>query len=205
MGLFRKKRPSEVPETPKVSWRMFPSAPPAIRAVGYRRLDPEKVRLSVGRHGVVSCTVEGDEKTYHGVFASRLFPVRYGSNFIVLFHTDRDDNAYRLKEIGVLEDLAPLRPEDLALVNQSLAKNYNEHIITRVYAVKEEYDFLFFDVETKRFGYRRFVMPWRIDRAIDYGESGKLLLDAYDNRYIIPDISALSTADRRAFTHYVYW
>ena len=203
MSLFGPKRRLAQPPTPaKVSWRMFPSAPPSIRAVGYRRLDPGGIRLSVGRHGVIFCTVEGDAETYRGVFASRLFPVRYASNFIALFHIDTDEKP---KEIGVVEDLALLRPGDRDHVNQSLAKNYNEQVIVRIYAVNECYDFLFFDVETARRGYLRFVLPWRHDRAEDYGENGKIILDAYDNRYIIPDVSELPQADRRAFTHYIYW
>ena len=48
-------------------------------------------------------------------------------------------------------------------------------------------------------------MPWRYDRAEDYGTNGKVLLDAYDNRYIIPDLAQLPPADRRAFTSFIYW
>ena len=73
-------------EEAKLSWRQFPPAPPSIRAVGYRRLDPKKTRLSVGALGALRCAVEGDPEVYHGVFAARLFPVRYSSAFIVLRH-----------------------------------------------------------------------------------------------------------------------
>ena len=199
---WNRPRTERSAEPPKLSWRKFPDAPPSIRAVGYRRLDPERTHLDVGRHGVVSCTVEGDPEPYRGVFASRLFPVRYEASFIVLFYTDRED---KLKEIGVVDDLSLLRAEDREIVLRSLMKSYNEHVILRIHSVAEHYDFLFFDVETRHYGRRRFVLPWRNDRAEDYGENGKIILDAYDNRYIIPDVAALPPADRRALTHYIYW
>jgi hypothetical protein len=32
-----------------------------------------------------------------------------------------------------------------------------------------------------------------------------VLLDVYDNRYVIPDVSKLDAAARRRLTKYVYW
>ena len=45
----------------------------------------------------------------------------------------------------------------------------------------------------------------RQDRAEDYGTNGKVLLDALGNRYLVPDVSALPSADNRLFTSYIYW
>jgi len=54
-------------------------------------------------------------------------------------------------------------------------------------------------------GRDQFIMPWRHDRAEDYSNTGKLLLDVFDNRYVIRDLSELPPADRRRLTSYVYW
>ncbi len=48
-------------------------------------------------------------------------------------------------------------------------------------------------------------MRWRYDRTQDFGESGKVLLDVYENRYIIPDVNSLPKADREALTRFIYW
>ena len=45
----------------------------------------------------------------------------------------------------------------------------------------------------------------RGDRAEEYGDKGKVLMDALDNRYIIPDVDELPAADRRRFTSFIYW
>ncbi len=41
--------------------------------------------------------------------------------------------------------------------------------------------------------------------AQDYGSHGKLLLDTDENRYPIPDVSALPDRDRRLFERFIYW
>ena len=42
-------------------------------------------------------------------------------------------------------------------------------------------------------------------KVTSVSEKGKVLLDASDNRFIIPDVQALPAADRRRFSSYVYW
>jgi hypothetical protein len=48
-------------------------------------------------------------------------------------------------------------------------------------------------------------MRWQTDRAQDYGEHGKVLIDAFENRYLIPNVSKLSKAEVNIFTRFVYW
>ena len=49
------------------------------------------------------------------------------------------------------------------------------------------------------------MMRWSYNSAEEFGEKGKVLIDAHENRYIIPDVSQLPAADRRVFTSYIYW
>jgi hypothetical protein len=44
-----------------------------------------------------------------------------------------------------------------------------------------------------------------VDRAQHYGENGMLLMDVFDNRYMIPDMDQLSRGDRKQLTRYIYW
>ena len=170
------------------------------KLVGVRWLTPETAEIFEGTYSLLNCSVQNDA-LYQGVFAVRMFPVSHSDGFISLRYTDKDE---RLSEIGVIENLQEFPPEQQALVRASLDKHYHELVIQRVYAVKLRYGQLFFDVETER-GRENVILPWRNDRAEDFGERGKLLLDVFDNRYVIPDVQQLAPADRSRFTKYIYW
>ena len=171
-----------------------------LHTTGVRRLTPATTTIFTGTFSLLHCAVKGDD-LYRGVFAVRMFPIRQPDRFISLRHTDTDEKE---QEIGIIETLGLFPADQQALVMESLAAHYHEQIIRRVFAVETELGLLFFDVETQH-GRRQFVMPWRGDRAEDYGEKGKVLLDANDNRFIIPDVEALPAADQRRFASYVYW
>jgi len=168
--------------------------------VGLRQLTPESTKIFSGTFSLIHCLVKGDG-LYRGVFAVMLFPISHPDRFISLCYHDFED---KIREIGVVVDLEEFPKEQQELVRASLAKHYYEKIITRVHSVRCEYGLLVLDVETKQ-GTEQFMVPWRHDRAEDFGASGKVLLDAHDNRYVIPDISSLPPADRRRFTNYIYW
>ena len=171
-----------------------------LALAGVRRLTPENSVIFQGKLSHIHCVVD-DKDLYTGIFAMRLFPIHYPQHFISLCHTDDDDKE---KEIGVIEDLAIFPEEAQALVNASLRDQYYEQIITRILNIECEHGLLFFDVETQR-GKESFIMPWRGDRAEDYGRKGKVLLDALDNRYVIPDVDGLPAKDLRKFLSYIYW
>jgi len=185
-------------DLPPPASRRTTTLPPSPTRV--RRLEPEDTSIFQGTFGLLHVSIKKDT-LYRGVFALRLFPIRYPERFISLNHTDEED---KVREIGVIRNLADFPESARLLVRQSLARQYHEQTIVRVYRVWDEFGMLFFDVETQR-GREIFAMPWRGDRAEDYGETGKVLLDALDNRYVIPDLQALPATERQALTRYVYW
>jgi len=165
-----------------------------------QRLDPAKTHLYRGHFGLLYCKIE-EEPVYHGIFAVRMFPVHHPNQYISLHHTNEKQKEVELGMIQNLEDF----PEDQQfLVRESLHYQYYEQEIQRIYEIQCEHGLLFFEVHTQR-GREKFVMPWRGDRAEDYGDGGKVLLDALDNRYVIPNVSALPLKDRRRFMGYIYW
>jgi hypothetical protein len=172
-----------------------------LSAMGVRLLTPENATIFEGSFSLLHCAVKGDT-LYRGVYAVLMFPIRYPDRFISLRYTDVTDKEI---EVGVIDDLSVFPEAVRRLVLDTLVKHYYEQTVTRIYQVENRYGLLFFDVETKQLGRLQFVMPWRGDRAEEYGPNGKALLDAFDNRYIIPDLAALPTADRNAFTSYIYW
>jgi ATP-binding cassette, subfamily B, bacterial len=168
--------------------------------VGVRLLTPDNTTIFEGTFSLMHCAVKEDT-LYRGVFAVMMFPITHPERYISLRYTDRKDKE---QEIGIITDLAGFPEPARLLVQANLIKHYYEQIITRVYDVKNKFGLLFFDVETQ-LGRKQFILPWRGDRAEDYGANGKVLLDAFDNRYLIPDLTKLPPADRNAFTSFIYW
>jgi len=171
-----------------------------LAAIGVRRLTPENTILFSGTFSILHCAVKGDD-VYRGVFAVRTFPIRQPDTFISLHYTNPGDKE---REIGIIMNLKDFPSDQQELVNISLRAHYCERIIRRIYRIRHEYGLLFFDVETDR-GKEQFIMPWRGDRAEDYGDEGKVLLDAVDNRYIIPRLLDLPSLDHRRLVSFVYW
>jgi len=168
--------------------------------IAVRQLSPETTQIFEGTFSLLHCSVKGDA-LYRGVHAVRLFPVRYPGRYIVLRHFDDEG---RDTEIGVIENLADFPEGQQKLIRANLTKYYHEQVITRIHHVECEYGLLFFDVETQR-GREQFVMPWRGENAEDYGANGKVLLESLGNRYIIPNVSELPSADYRRLKSYIYW
>jgi hypothetical protein len=169
-------------------------------ATGVRRLSPADTQIFEGTFSLLHCAVKGDT-LYRGVFAVLMFPITHPDRYVSLKYTDIKEKD---QEIGLIENLNDFPPAQQKLVKESLVKHYYEQIITRVDEIESQYGLLFWTVQTRR-GREEFTMPWRQDRAEDYGANGKVLLDALGNRYIVPNVSELPAADRRLFTSYIYW
>ncbi|HUW99646.1 MAG: DUF1854 domain-containing protein [Phycisphaerae bacterium] len=165
-----------------------------------RRLTPEMCQIHLGTHDALHVTVTG-ERIYGGVYAVYAFPVAHRDGYICLMHSvgEGDD-----LEIGIIRDLADFPPDQADLVRQALARRYFMHTITRINEVGWRYGLVSMDVETDK-GPARFMMRWSHDRAVDYGQRGKVLIDTSDNRYLIPDVDALPPRERTAFTRIIYW
>jgi len=107
-------------------------------------------------------------------------------------------------EIGIIRDLAEFPEPAVRLIREALARRYFVHAITRIRHIGWKYGFVSMDVETDK-GPTSFLMPWRHNRATDYGRHGKILIDVDNNRYLIPDLQKLSPRELREFQRYIYW
>ncbi len=168
---------------------------------GVRRLTQANTTLFEGSHGVLHCRVAGDPVLYRGVWAVLMFPITHPDSYISLRYTGADDKD---QEVGVVLDLESFPSEVRDLILRAVVKQYYQQVILRIFNIDCQYGVLFFDAETD-YGRSTFVVPWRHDRAEDFGVRGKVLLDSLDNRYVIPDVDALPVADRRIFLSYIYW
>jgi len=172
---------------------------PEVSPTQLRFLTPGMCRIHLGTHEALHVTVR-NERIYGGVYAAHAFPVAHPDEYISLLHTGADEEM----EIGIIRNLNEFPEDDAALVRQALARRYFVHVIILIRDVGWKYGFINMQVDTDK-GPIDFLMPWRHDRAFDYGRRGKVLIDVDENRYLIPDLDRLSLRELNAFQRYIYW
>ena len=171
-----------------------------LHEVGVRVLKPEDTNIFIGRLGSVHCVLD-NETAYANVFFLLTFPVHLPDKLISVCYTDNEGQD---EEIGIIEDLHIFSAETQKIIRDSLKRHYFQQTITRIYEVKLEYGLLFLKVETNK-GPEDVSMHWRRGKALEYGQNGKVLLDTFENRYIIPDLDELPPADHNRLRRYIYW
>ena len=172
----------------------------SLQKVGVRILTPENTNIFIGRLGAVHCVVD-NEQAYANIFFLLTFPVRLPDKLISMCATDEEG---RDEEIGIIEDIKIFPEETQKIITSSLKRHYFQQTITRVFDIKLEYGLLFMKVETTT-GRQDLSMHWRRDKALEYGQNGKVLLDTFENRYIIPNLHDLPTNDYNRLVRYIYW
>ena len=173
------------------------SAPPRTTI---RYLSPDMCTIHLGSYGALHVTVP-NEWVYGGVYAVYAFPVAHKDRYISLLHRVAGSEDV---EVGIIRDLHDFPPEQAALVQRALERRYFIHTITAIHEVAWKYGFVFLSVDTDK-GHVDFLMKWKLDRAIDYGDAGKVLIDLDENRYLIPDLRKLSPHEHSDFTRIIYW
>ena len=169
-----------------------------------RYLDPNQIEL-VKYDGSLRLIVAGQE-THDRVLAYACFPISNPRRFISL---RVGVTALEQREVGMIRDLGQLKPEHHKLLEEALAMRYFVHEITEIHRIREEFGYLYWEVETDK-GRREFpVHRWDQNRVREFtgpdGEVGWTIIDADKNRYEIPDISALDSASRAVFYSKIHW
>ncbi len=163
-------------------------------------LKPEDIRIFRGTFNLMHLMSRNGE-LYRGVYAIRAFPITHPDKFISLFYYDEND---RVQEIGLIEDINIFPEEARDIIFTVMKKHYFAYMIEEILSIKLEFGSLHFEVVTDK-GKKTFYMKWASHRTLDFGEAGKILLDVFDDRYVIPNINDLSKKDRDLFTRFVYW
>jgi ATP-binding cassette subfamily B protein len=164
-----------------------------------RWLTPRNAYLEPGPHGSVQ--VEVANRTYTGILAVRCLPVTCPERFISLRYADAEGQEH---EVGIIRDLDIWPSEARDLVEQALARRYFIRRITAIESIQMAYGLLNFRVVTDR-GPAEFTMRCGHSYTMDYGRTGKLLLDVDENRYLLEDIDALPRRQQVLFRRYIYW
>ncbi len=162
--------------------------------------EPGSIRLLGGELGALDVEL-ADGTRHRGVFAVRCFPAARPHDFISLRTWDREGHEH---ELGILRHLDRWSEAERTLIDSALSRRYCLRRVEAISRVKLEYGFLFLDVITDH-GPNRITMRWSQSQAQDFGERGKVLIDAEDNRFLVPDVDALPARDRDLFRRYIYW
>ena len=173
--------------------------PAGLDPTRVRFLTPDICRIHLGNLGALHVTVM-NEGIYGGAYAAYAFPVAYPFGYISLIHSAGEKDV----EIGIIRDLNEFPEPAAELVRQALARRYFVHTITRITRIGWEYGLVAVEVDTDK-GPKSFYMRWSQDRAVDYGQRGKVLMDLENNRYLIPDMEKLTLKERSEFQRYIYW
>ncbi len=176
-----------------------PADPAQLAECAPRWLRPQTARLRLGEHDSLEVII--GEEVYGGVFAVRALPASFRNEYISLRYADADGHE---SEIGMIRDLADWPPAQRELVEQALAQRYFIRTVLGIESIELAYGLLTLNVTTDR-GPAEFTMRSSHSAAQDYGESGKLLLDVDDNRYLVPDVDALPRRQQVLFRRYIYW
>jgi ATP-binding cassette subfamily B protein len=175
-----------------------------------RWLEPGDCEIRGATHGGVEVELAGrvvlgnenqPNNIYRGVFAVNLFPATNSDDYISLRIWDRDGNE---QEIGILRRINDWPMEAQIMVRAALERRYWLQTVTGVDTIKMELGHLTLGVRTLH-GPRQFTMRWSQTQVQDFGESGKILLDLDDNRYLVPDVESLPPKEQELFLRYVYW
>jgi hypothetical protein len=145
-------------------------------------LDPSQCVFSQTAGGFLSLTLGAE--TYPVVYAYRSFPLSLGDKYLSI----RDDKD---KEIGMILDLGDFPREQMELVCLELERRYFTPIIRSVAKMKEEFGFIYWEVDTDR-GMRRFTTRGSHDSLIPISDQRLIITDVDGNRFEIEDYRVLS-------------
>ncbi len=166
-------------------------------------LDPSRHEFRLGPHGRIELWDRSAEpnRLAAGMFVVPTFPATQPEAYLSVRGWTDDGEEH---ELGLVRQLADWPQEAIGIIRDAVLRRTLVRTVRRVLDVKLSHGYLDFDVETDT-GPGRFTTRWTQSQAVDFGAAGKLLIDAEDNRWVVPQIDDLPKADRERFLQYIYW
>ena len=154
------------------------------RAHTLRMLQPADLRLERTAGGFVALTVRGNEpERYERIDAFRAFPLSAADAYVSLRDPDGG-------EIGMIESLDDLAPEQAALLRGELDRRYFTPRIERIRELKEEFGYSYWTVDTDA-GRRRFTVQSGKNNVTVVGAGRLVIVDVDGNRFQVADYTGL--------------
>ena len=135
-----------------------------------------------------------DGRVLENLEPRRLFPISSENTYISLLNTDE-------AEVALIRDLHALSADSQAAVNACFAEMYRIPHITKIIDINEKFGTLMWQVETDR-GPVTFLIRGRYQTVKRLGKRFRVR-DNCDNRYEIPDYTALDKRSRRLLIPYM--
>lgn len=136
-----------------------------------------------------------DGRIFDEVEARRLFPLTGLQKYITLLDSEGVEQA-------VIRDLSNLTPESRKVVEDVLGEYYLVPKITRIISIIEKYGKLMLKVETDNGPHSFEIKNTHSDIKMLY--DGRVLIkDSSDNRYEIPELTALGKESLRILNPYL--
>ncbi|PQV63807.1 protein of unknown function (DUF1854) [Abditibacterium utsteinense] len=154
-------------------------------------LNPQNLHIEKASDGTLRATIEGNRCGIH-VEVLRAFPISSGEKDLVL----RDGGG---KELGILADLQGVESAQCNLLQASLANRYFLPKITKINSIFERFGSALWDVETDR-GATQITTKALHEAIYEVTPTRFMLRDTEENRYEIPDLSALDEGSRQRFS-----
>ena len=154
-----------------------------------RYLTKENAKFERTPGGFVKLTYK--DATYDRVGVYRTFPVTQPSEFISI----REANE-KAREIGVIEKLSALDPEQAKMLKEQLDLRYFTPEITKIFDIKTEYGYGYFHVMTT-YGECRFTIHNGGSSVVSLTDTRIVINDLDGNRFEVPDIMKLTVAERK--------
>lgn len=158
-------------------------------ALQMRFIDDGNAVFKKTKGGFLSVEFEGI--LYKRVCVCQSFPFTQPEKYISLREKDAEG-----REIGIIMDMAKLSEQTRALIYEQIELRCFKPIITKIINVKDRYGFAYFDVLTDR-GECRFTAHIFSGDIINLGDKRIIIKDVDGNRFEIPDLSELSSAERK--------
>lgn len=154
-----------------------------------RYLTPQNAVFTKTEGGFVSLTLGAE--SYPRVQVVRMFPFSEPGKFISIRTAEETS-----KEIGVIEELTGFPKEVQEMLLEQLNLRYFTPIITKIYQIKDEYGYAYFDVDTDR-GRCRFVIHMGGNAVVHLSDVRIIISDIDENRFEIPDVTKLSVKEQK--------
>ena len=154
-----------------------------------RYLTKENAKFERTPGGFVKLTYK--DKTYDRVGVYRTFPVTMPEEFISIREADE-----KAREIGVIEQLSALDPEQAKMLKEQLDLRYFTPEITKIFDIKTEYGYGYFHVMTT-YGECRFTIHNGGSSVVSLTDTRIVINDLDGNRFEVPDIMKLTVAERK--------
>ena len=162
-------------------------------------LDPKKVRL--GYEGENLTFIDADGTYYPRVTLRRCFPLSSQNTYIMVCAPGLEME--RGSEIGLLKDLDDLEPESRTAIERELGLHYFVPVVRKISNIREEFGFLYWDVETDR-GAKSFIMRDSIISSTRRVSDGRwLIIDINQTRFEVRDFQSLDSRSQDYLQRYL--